>query len=548
MDFARFRLAILFGFLAVTGSVMALMALAVGRAGSRDIEQDASDGLEIARKVFEHVVVGRWATMQGQVRLLGSDFAFKRSLASRDPETIASNALSLRDRIAADAIWITDGRGRVIADTTKVLKRGDSVARLAVIKEAMEGRSAAQIEMIGDRPYQLAAVPIVIDEGRPPVLMAGFVLDDRLAVELKHLTGSDVSLAQGDAFSISSLPPSLRVALASRARDRTAAGAGVMELAGERHLFVTAPLGGRYVAYLQRSLEPQRHALRRLLALLTSICLLGLGLIAGGGAPLTASVSASIERLVDDTRRLNEELGRVNRFQQQFFTMVVHDVGNPLAAAIGFADLLPLKTDPSVQMDIVAGIIRSLRTLHFLISDLADFAAIETGKLRIELVETEPGPIVEELRGRIDIQAKKHGLDFQADVPAGLPNVKADPRRLAQALQNLCGNACHYTPKGGRVELSVRATQGSVEFSVVDTGIGISPVDLRRIFERFFQAENAVQHRGAGLGLGLKIAREIVEAHGGRIEVSSELGKGSRFSFRLPTAEPSRIDIRAGRA
>jgi signal transduction histidine kinase len=101
-------------------------------------------------------------------------------------------------------------------------------------------------------------------------------------------------------------------------------------------------------------------------------------------------------------------------------------------------------------------------------------------------------------------------------------------------LQNLCSNGVNYTPASGRVRLSAEVVDGAVKLSVQDSGIGIAPQDLPKIFNRFFQAENATKHRGGGFGLGLKIAREIVEAHAGRIEVTSVLGQGSTFFFTVP--------------
>lgn len=535
MSFIRFRLSVLAGFLLVVGSVMALMIQAVARVGSREAEESARAELEVARRIFDRLMAERWMQMRTQVRLLGSDFAFKRALASRHARTIASNAISLRNRLGADAVWVADGQGRLFADTTGALKAGDSIGGLAVTHGALGGDSAARVEIVAGRPYLIAAASIPLDEGPAPVLLAGFGLDDRAVQDLRDLTGSDVTLAHGGTVVASSLEGRGRAALARQAREQALRG-GALELAGERYVVVSAPVGGRFVAYLQRSLGAHQQAQRRLTRLLSLLALLGLAVTAGAGYALTARATESVQRLVEETRRLNGELRQTNRFQENFLAMVVHDVGNPLAVALGNAELLRERAQDADQRSRAERVARAMETIQFLISDLVDFAAIETGKLRVQPAALDPGPVLEELRGRVEALANKQGLSFHAEIPVTLPRVKADGRRLAQALQNLCANACHYTPAGGRVRLRVVGADARLEFHVEDTGIGISEADRSRIFQRFFQADNAVSHRGAGLGLGLKIAQEIVSAHGGVIEVASTLGKGSRFWFSVPRA------------
>jgi signal transduction histidine kinase len=131
-----------------------------------------------------------------------------------------------------------------------------------------------------------------------------------------------------------------------------------------------------------------------------------------------------------------------------------------------------------------------------------------------------------------ELQARERHVAFLVDCPEDLPSLAADPNKLPWVLTNLCGNALRHTPPGGRVEVRVRVDSGSLLFEVVDTGPGIPKEAQPRLFEKFSQRR---QSGGAGLaGLGLYIAREIVEAHGGVIGVDSEPGQGSRFFFRLP--------------
>jgi two-component system phosphate regulon sensor histidine kinase PhoR len=132
------------------------------------------------------------------------------------------------------------------------------------------------------------------------------------------------------------------------------------------------------------------------------------------------------------------------------------------------------------------------------------------------------------------LQAERSGLRLAVDCPADLPAVRADAERIEQVLINLLHNAVKFTPSGGEIEVSARKEGGWVQFSVRDTGVGIQPEDLPRVFERFYKADQS--RSGGGTGLGLSIARHTVEAHGGRIWAESLPGKGSTFSFTLPLA------------
>jgi signal transduction histidine kinase len=147
--------------------------------------------------------------------------------------------------------------------------------------------------------------------------------------------------------------------------------------------------------------------------------------------------------------------------------------------------------------------------------------------------------VVEEVRPRIELVARKRQISFAVERPSLIPRLTGDPRRLGQVIQNLCTNAIQYTKEGGKVTVRVEVFSDRVVVSVIDTGIGISKEDLPRIWERFFQTDEAKKMRKAGFGLGLKIAREIVQRHGGEMGIESQLGVGSRFYFTLPLAAPS---------
>ncbi len=241
------------------------------------------------------------------------------------------------------------------------------------------------------------------------------------------------------------------------------------------------------------------------------------------------------ERLLKEMQDLNRQLAAVNGFQKNFFATVAHDVKSPLTAILGYSEVLAgkLKAQPS-EGKYAANIHASAKTLNVLISDLVDLAAIESGKLRVEIGALNLLTVVRDVCACVEIAAQKRNLSFTMEAPPVLPPLAGDDARIGQVIQNLCTNAIQYTKEGGKITIKVETAPDKVVVSVIDTGIGISKEDLPRVWERFFQTKEAQGMRKAGFGLGLKIAREIVLRHGGEMGIESELGVGSRFFFHVP--------------
>jgi len=184
----------------------------------------------------------------------------------------------------------------------------------------------------------------------------------------------------------------------------------------------------------------------------------------------------------------------------------------------------------------VESIDRAADRMESLIATLLDAARIESGRLELVRRPLEPGKLVSQVGDLLEGLATGKSLKLVIDVPAELPLVFADRERLLQVLENLASNAIKFTPPGGHVELKVEPGPGEVRFSVCDNGPGIAIADLPRLWDRYYQGE---RKRRKGLGLGLYISRGIVEAHGGRIWVESQEGKGTTFTFALPAADPA---------
>ncbi|MCR4296433.1 MAG: ATP-binding protein, partial [Elusimicrobia bacterium] len=230
-----------------------------------------------------------------------------------------------------------------------------------------------------------------------------------------------------------------------------------------------------------------------------------------------------------------QKLAEVNGFQTKFFATVAHDVKNPLTAILGYSEVLGmrLKERPE-ELKCASHIHNAAKTLNLLVSDLVDLAAIESGKLRVEIGALDLAAVVSEVKSRVDVVAARKQIQFSTALPPAIPALQGDPNRIGQVIQNLSTNAIQYTKEGGKVVIEVRLEPEWVIVGVRDTGIGISKEDLPRVWERFFQTKEAQTMRKAGFGLGLKISREIVQMHGGDMGIESELGVGSFFFFKLP--------------
>ncbi|MBI5624336.1 MAG: hypothetical protein HY924_11205 [Elusimicrobia bacterium] len=247
---------------------------------------------------------------------------------------------------------------------------------------------------------------------------------------------------------------------------------------------------------------------------------------------------AEIRRLNSELTESNRQLGQINSFQTRFFHMVAHDVKNPLTAILGYCEVIgaKFKGNPDA-MKYSSHIHSAAKALNALISDLVDLAAIESGKLRVDAVPLDLATVVGEVKSRIDVVAAQRKISFTVQLPQTSLPVQGDPQRLGQVIQNLCTNAIQYTKEGGSVTIRVDMVKDWLTVSVIDTGIGIAKEDVPRVWERFFQTAEAQKMRKGGFGLGLKIAREIVQRHGGEMGIESELGKGSRFFFHLPVRQ-----------
>jgi signal transduction histidine kinase len=242
------------------------------------------------------------------------------------------------------------------------------------------------------------------------------------------------------------------------------------------------------------------------------------------------------DELLERERQARVSAETATRARDEMLSIVSHDLRNPLGAIALCAGALLEAIEPSAAEErrILQAIEQAAMSTNRLIRDLLDVANIEAGHLAIDAHLEAPGAILAEAASIFDASAKQRGLTLETQTEPDLPAIRADAERMHQALANLIANAFKFTDKGGRITLRAERDQRGVRFVVKDTGVGIAADDLPRVFARYWQKRRSGGE--PGVGLGLAIARGIVDAHGGHLAVESAPGKGSQFSFTIPAA------------
>ncbi len=231
-----------------------------------------------------------------------------------------------------------------------------------------------------------------------------------------------------------------------------------------------------------------------------------------------------------------EELRRASRLKDQFLQNVNHELRTPLTSIVGWTDLLEEQTvnEATLRRGLKQAR-QSARVLLALIDDLLDLARMDRGTLSLELSAVPLADVVNRSIETVRLMAEARGVVLiLAPLPASMPAVRADPLRLQQVLWNLLANAIKFTPRQGRVIVRLEREPERYLVSVEDDGIGIPENELPHVFERFRQADGSPTRRHSGMGIGLALARSLVELHGGSIWAESAPGRGSRFTFSLP--------------
>jgi signal transduction histidine kinase len=242
--------------------------------------------------------------------------------------------------------------------------------------------------------------------------------------------------------------------------------------------------------------------------------------------------------------RMSGELADVERLRRDLVANVSHELKTPLSALRAHLENLQdgvERPDPQT----LQVMLQQTDRLGRLVDQLLDLSRLESGDVPLEPESVRLGPLVDQVLHEVGVSSGASGVHLESRVGDDLPAVWADRERVHQVLLNLLDNAVRFTPPGGDVTVSADRENGHMAVSVTDTGPGIPPEHLPRLFERFYRVDPARSRGDGGTGIGLAIARSVVEAHGGRIWAESEEGRGSTFTFELPVAAgipPSRTE------
>jgi signal transduction histidine kinase len=245
----------------------------------------------------------------------------------------------------------------------------------------------------------------------------------------------------------------------------------------------------------------------------------------------------SKDELGELTRTFNQmsaDLANANHLRRQMTADIAHDLRNPLMVITGYLESLRDGTLPptSERFDTIYG---EAQLLQRLVEDLRTLSLADAGELTLNRMPLAPRALLERLVAAYHHRAEQNQIALQVQADAALPEVEADEERLAQVLGNLVANALRYTPAGGQIILSAALRAEGLQLAVRDNGSGIAPEALPHIFDRFYRGDEARAETDGESGLGLAIAKSIVEAHGGTITVASEPGQGTTFFVTLPT-------------
>lgn len=251
-----------------------------------------------------------------------------------------------------------------------------------------------------------------------------------------------------------------------------------------------------------------------------------------------------IRLLVRAFNALTEQLQSLEKGRQRLLANLVHELGRPLGALLSGVQALAggASESPALRNELIEGMEAEIRRMQRLLDDLTGLYGQTQGPPKLARQPTPLGPWLAQVLGPWREAARKQGLQWQADV-GSLPTLEIDPDRLAQALGNILSNAVKYTPPGGEVNVTASSDGEGVRIRVSDSGPGVAPEERERIFAPFYRG-SAGQRFPQGMGVGLSIARDLVKAHGGRIEIESPASRGSTFTIWLPQIPATSTPLR----
>jgi signal transduction histidine kinase len=539
---------------------------------TRELENSLNREILSTRRLVEQLRTDRTRTFTTMARLIADTPKLKAAVDTDDPPTVQDNAVDYRTQLNSNLLLVTNKSGQVLATVGISPQTAVDVAGQPAMRVALTGKESYSLLAQPAGILQIVAVPIAVGSAQPDILGAlavGFLFDDSLAGQLKQITGSEMAFGMDGQILSSTLPAAARPALVSLLQ----AGDRPQQVTLEGEEFVAAPLplepagtGAGPVALILRSRTEQLNFLQAIhteLAVTAVVAVLLATLLSFAVArtitrPLAAitdvmrEVAASGEltrkivlpggrRWDDEDARLlattfNTLTDSVVRFQREasqkerllslgrLSTVIAHEVRNPLMI-IKAALHTVRRPDAAVEAvrEAAADIDEEVGRLNRIVNEVLDFAR----PIRFELAPVDLNLLCREAA---DAAQASPGAAVSLDLDVSAPPLTVDAERLRIALVNLLVNARHAAEPSGVVRLATRRTHSGTAITVADNGVGIAPPDLARVFDPYFTTK-----RG-GTGLGLPIAKNIVEGMGGTIAITSEPDRGTEIRIDFPAA------------
>jgi signal transduction histidine kinase len=262
------------------------------------------------------------------------------------------------------------------------------------------------------------------------------------------------------------------------------------------------------------------------------------------GEAFTAEQQDVVERVVAraavaiENARLYAAVQAADKAKSEFVGIVAHDLKTPMTSIAGYADLTMLQGNlEERQNDFLRRIKDTVKRMEMLVSDLADISRIESGHFFMDETHVKVPHIIQAVKDGTMPQIEGRHHKLVENIEPNLPEMLIDYYRLVQVLTNLVSNAYKYTPDGGTITLSARRVGDRIEFGVADTGIGLTKAGIAKLGTKFWRAEDEYTRSQPGTGLGFAITRSLIEQMGGRLDIESEVGKGSKFTFSVAIAK-----------
>ena len=583
--------------LLLTGAAPAVLALGtyayLSGVVTAQVRRDVDDSLTRAALVFEKQFGERSEALGVAARVIVRDPRFFSAVAlpggAADPgarATVRGIALDFQRLTHADVFEVWDRRGRVLASIGASASSPGDRARL--MQEAARGREFSGLLVDRQAHWQVALAPVTADGALVGALLVGSAIGPELARELHVLTRGEVTFVDdgfptGTSLADTADVRAMLVGVGARLQHPSAVPVEILEHSGA-WVTLARPLPGTLASQgqsfvIQRPLGEEIAFLRRAQKALLELALIAV-LIAGvlsvitaeritrpilalvrgaeamergdydapievGGADEIGYLGSRFREMRAREREYVTALEEVARLKSEFISLASHQLRTPITVIKGYNELFyegALGNLTPHQRQALAAIQESVEGLVRLTEDATRMAQIEGERLILDREHQDLAPLVGEAVAEAQRDAIGRHLTVEQHLPEGLVLAYVDGPRLAQALANLVRNGIRFTPEGGRVDVRLNTDPAGCVLEVTDTGVGIAPEQQKQLFTRAFMvrdvahlhSSNTLEFGSAGLGLGLAIARGIVEAHGGTIAVESTPGKGSVFTIRIP--------------